>query len=525
MALRVARHVGVSFVPGRDLVHVWVDDDARDAALERWKRRIVAVGLGSELTAGAERGHYFAPAYSLLGATHVSDALTLPDTPEGEAEAATLLVPIAMDRRTIDKSYALYREVAGERGWVAVPALLGRYASTLIGMGRHSRWLSLNVGDDASAPIVFAGTHKGYGREFLRSHGLPVAPGGHAATPEAAVRRAHAIGWPVVLKGLSSGNSETVILGIDDDDGCRQGAAALIGPEGTPILVEAMVEGVEVRAHFAAGKLHSVYRAVPRYIEGDGKKSLLRLMNETMPEFLQTALSHPVLARRLLFQLWQFGVRKVEDLARLIVDEGAKVRVSAATFAGMEQLDASAVHAEDRARIESILERYGSPSCGVDLMLKEFGRPLAEGGIVIELNCPCGFGYVSNPREVATLELDALTARATGFLAAGGRVPVWIVTREDFAASERRTAVLAAAAREGRVVGFHRADPQCGWLAVLTDAKDLLVVEMDEESVAAMGMPEHLEPRLIARDVEALGRSHPRLVATALQAGGTATVL
>src|SRR6185295_18051540 len=133
--------------------------------------------------------------YVFLGATHVTDVLTLPDTPEGDAEAAALLLPIAMDRRTIEQSYAHYRGVAQERGWVAVPALLGRYASTLLGVGRHSRWMSLNVGEHTGAPIVFAGTHKGYGREFLKSHGLPVAPGGHAATPEAALRRAHAVGW------------------------------------------------------------------------------------------------------------------------------------------------------------------------------------------------------------------------------------------------------------------------------------------------------------------------------------------
>jgi hypothetical protein len=527
MALRIARHLGVSFVPGLDLVHLWLDpaDPAASSILERWERRIVQLRLGQTLAAGSEPGHHFAPAYVFLGASHVTDALTLPDTAEGEAEAQALLLPLAMDRGTIDKSYALYRELARERGWVATPAMLGRYASTLIGVGRHARWISLNLGEHTSAPIAFAGTHKGYGREFLKSHGFPVAAGGHAATPEAAVRRARAAGFPVVLKGLMSGNSEAVILGVEDEDGCREGAAALMGPEGAPILVEAMVQGVEVRAHFAAGKLHSVYRAVPRYIEGDGKTSLLRLMKQTMPDFLRMSFSHPVLSRRLVFQLWRFGVRKIEDLARLIVDAGEKVRVSAATFAGMEQLERTAIHPDDRARIESVLERYGAPSCGVDLILAGLGRPLADGGIVIELNCPCGFGYVSNPREVATLELDALVTRASGFVAAEGRVPVWLVTKNDFANGERRSAIVEAAGRDGRAVGVHRADPERGWLPILGDPKDQLVVEIDETCAIAMGMPANLRPQVVAEAPESIANSHPRLWATALEAAGSALIL
>src|SRR5439155_7428300 len=139
--------------------------------------------------------------------------------------------------------------------------------------GRHTKIFTMNTHENVLAPMAFAGTNKAYCRDFLQAHGFPVAPGHLVTDPEMAVDKARLLGFPVVLKRFVVGNSDGVIAAIATKEDCRDGARRLLQKDYCLVL-EKMIEGVEIRLHFVAGRLHKAYRCEPLHVRGNGKDSL-----------------------------------------------------------------------------------------------------------------------------------------------------------------------------------------------------------------------------------------------------------
>ncbi len=98
-------------------------------------------------------------------------------------------------------------------------------------------------------------------KEVLRQFGVPVVAESVAATPEEAVAKAQAIGFPVVLKGLGTKLTHKterglVRLNLKDDGEVRQAAAAVAASAGADLegyLIQPMLSG---RREFVAGLFH-----------------------------------------------------------------------------------------------------------------------------------------------------------------------------------------------------------------------------------------------------------------------------
>lgn len=434
----VVRHTGVSFVPGSDVVHFWIRGADADLLRRRWTELLTARGLTGELTlrdAGDGALHGYAETFLFL-ALFLLRGVIEPRREPGDVLDAELIAKLeqsALDAYGYSTSYRWHYRIAAFRRWVAIPVPLGGRPSLFIGSGRYSRLLIMNVDQSASAPLAWMSIDKAYGRDIFVSHGFPVAPGAVAATASEVAARARELGFPVALKKSdASADSDGVILGLETESACIDAAGKLLAA-GQKLIVERMVQGVELRLHFIHGRLFRILRSEPLCVTGDGVATLADLLSRDHPNYFSTVSRTEHYRRRLALQFFRLGVREFSDLSRMVPRKGEIVRVSSATGARMTRLGPDALHPADRRALEDFLARYGSPGAGVDLILPSLGARLDSGGAILEMNIPCGFGYLGDdaPRA-ADLELLETARRSPGFVAAGGRVPLELAVPDEF---------------------------------------------------------------------------------------------
>lgn len=520
----LARHAGVSFNGGPGLVHLRAANVDSRVLLTAWETVVVATGLGLPLrvTTRGDTVEGRAPAYPFLPLPLLTAALcaACEDRPLPSHLVDELAIT-ATDARMYEASYGMHARAARRRGWVAQPLRLGFYFSLLVGAGRHARLLLMNLPPHVSATLALAGSNKAATRDLLMAHGLPVAPGSLASSPEAALRVARGLGGPVVLKRLVGGNSDGVVVGLEEARHITS-ATKLLLAGGHAVLVEAVVEGMELRLHFLAGRLHRAFHAEPFTVTGDGQQSLAALIGAQYPRYLRTMSASGNHRRRLVLCLWNHGVRTLADLDRVIPEDGRVVRISAASGAGMDRVKATDVmRAKDVARIERFLAHHGSPSCGVDLIVRASPAKDDEGFAILEVNVPCGFAYLDDPSRAVAADLDATIAGDPTFRRDKGRVPTWLVMEADARRLVKRAE--AALRRRHGTVAVGRLDPATSnWIGLLNqpDADAMLIV-VSETAILAHGIPANLAPVLLCEgDRRAFEREFPATCRTVVRAKG-----
>jgi hypothetical protein len=504
-------------------MHAWLEaaPEELEAVVARWNHFIVEGELGEPLRLEpAQEGltHVHANVFPFLPPPLLSRVLVL-DTGD-DAGLKRRLLPLSHDSYVYNVCYGLYRRIADYRGWVAQPVLLGRFQSLYLGIGSHCRLISLNMDQGVSGIMTLAGTNKAFGRDLLEGLGLPVAPGHLVLSREELVERAEELGYPVALKAVHGGNSESVVLGLRTRADLVAAAEQFFRSE--LLLVERMLEGVELRLHFIGGKLFRVFRCQPRMLTGDGVSTIDALLQRQHPD-VHRRVSRVEFQARLVQQLWCHGVRSMSDLTRVIPEAGTRLRISTAMSEAVEMAPLQAVHPSDREALELLLERFGGASAGIDVILREEGAPLGEGGAILEINSPCGFIYLRGEQPAAAdHELLGFVEKIPGFLEDEGRVPVWLAMSEDAERGALARAELEKAFLQNWPRGRVGALTSAGWLPLLTDPRaEAFLVWLTEDGVREHGMPSHLQPMLFfAGDERAFSRQYPITSATALNAQG-----
>lgn len=523
--VRIAVHRGVSFTSGTDLAHAWLEGTPGEleGVIARWAHLIESHGLGEPLRIGSSTGgltHVHASVFPLLSPELLSRVLAPPD-PDGEGRLRRTLIRLDHDSYTYRVGCGLYRRLADHRGWITQPVALGRFQSLYLGIGRHCQLVTMNQDQGVSGILTLAGTNKAFGRDLLTSVGIPVAPGRLVRGREELLEGAEALGYPVALKDVHGGSSESVVLGLRNPADLGAAAARYFG-EGF-LLVERMLEGVELRLHFIGAELFRVFRCRPRFITGDGVSTVEGLLEREHPELYRRLRRAEGAQHRLVQQLWGHGIRTVEDLARWVPATGSLLRVSTATNEEMESVPLEAVHTEDRGALERLLARFGGASAGVDLILREEGAPLREGGAVLEINAPCGTGYLRGDQPAAAdRELVGFAQKDPDFIPSGGRVPVWLALASEDGMEAGASRALEDAFFQRWPEGQVGVLSPGGWLPILTDPRaEAFLVWITEDGVHEHGMPGHLQPSLyFSGDERDFRLRYPLASATAAHAGG-----
>lgn len=146
------------------------------------------------------------------------------------------------------------------------------------GWGRRARWLRSSLTDATPSMGVQIARDKALTNRLLDAAGLPVPPQIEVSSPEAALRAADKIGYPVVVKPADLDGGVGAKAGLTTSAQVSQAYEAARQHSGR-VLVERHIVGNEYRLTVLHGKLMWAHQRVPAEVAGDGVLTLQSLVN------------------------------------------------------------------------------------------------------------------------------------------------------------------------------------------------------------------------------------------------------
>jgi cyanophycin synthetase len=220
---------------------------------------------------------------------------------------------------------------------------------------------------------------------LLRSAGLPVPAGSVVANAEEAWSKAEELGLPVVVKPKDSCQSRGVFLGL------RSRTEVLVAfeqarAEGSAVLVEKFVPGVEHRLLVVGNRVAAACRGDPAQVVGDGVhaiRNLIEVQINSDPrrgEHAAAPLDPLTVDSSMLLLLQQQGYTPES-----VPMTGAEVLVRRNGNLAVDVTER--VHPAVAASVLKAVHLVGLDVAGVDVVAEDIGRPLEEqGGCILEVN-------------------------------------------------------------------------------------------------------------------------------------------
>ena len=296
-----------------------------------------------------------------------------------------------------------------------------------LGYGAAMRRIWTAETDQTSAIAETISRDKDLTKSLISSCGVPVPEGREVDGIEDACDAAEDIGFPVCVKPTDGNHGRGVFIDLMSKDEVAK-AYPISADEGSGVLVERSIQGIEHRLLVVGGKLVAANRSDLITVVGDGRSTVLELIASQIN-------TDP---RRGTTELHPLSIIKIDTAASMEL-ERQKLTPESVPAEGREVLiQRNANHAfdctdevhPDNAAIASLAARIvGLDIAGIDLVCKDVSKPLLEqGGAVVEVNAgPSLLMHIKpgigKPRPVGQAIVDNLFAANET-----GRVPLVGVT-------------------------------------------------------------------------------------------------
>ena len=281
--------------------------------------------------------------------------------------------------------------------------------------------------DQTSAIAETISRDKDLTKELISSVGVPVPEGREVESAEDAWVAAEDIGLPVCVKPTDGNHGRGVFIDLTTKEEVAK-AYAIAVDEGSGVLVERSIPGIEHRLLVVGGKLVAANRSDLITITGDGKSTVQQLI-ETQVN------SDP---RRGTTELHPLSLIRIDTAARIELERQGLNADSVPTEGREVLIQRNANHAFDctdevhpaTAQVAALAARVvGLDIAGVDLVCQDISQPLAaQGGAIVEVNAgPSLLMHIKpgigQPRPVGQAIVNNLFAENQS-----GRVPLVGVT-------------------------------------------------------------------------------------------------
>jgi len=301
------------------------------------------------------------------------------------------------------------------------------------GHGKYQRRIQATITSETKHIAVEISCDKEDTHNLMNDLGLPVPQQRIIYTADQAVRAAHVIGMPVVVKPLNANHGRGVSINLMEDDEVRAAfTEAEVHSKSAAILVESFVTGFDHRMLVVDNKLVAVAKRVPGHVIGDG--------SHTIAELVDLVNLDP---RR--------GIGHQKVLTMLEIDNQAKRLIAAAGYSvdtilpegevfylrstanlstGGTAIDLTdVVHPDNRDMAERAIMAVGLDVGGVDFLIDDITKSYKDiGGAIVEVNAAPGFRMhvapsEGQPRDVAGKVIDMLFP-----LGQQSRIPIAAIT-------------------------------------------------------------------------------------------------
>lgn len=300
---------------------------------------------------------------------------------------------------------------------------LNQYSLVQFGHGKFQKRIQATITSETRHIAVEIACDKEDTHRLLNDLGLPVPQQEMVYSERQAVRMAHRIGFPVVVKPLNANHGRGVSINLSTDE---QVASAFEHAQdvGTSraVLVESFITGFDHRMLVVNGKLVAVAKRVPGHVKGDGTHTIEQLV-DIVNEDPRRGIGHEKVLTRL-----EFDRQAMEHLEKkgytkeTVLDDGEilYLRSTANLSTGGTAIDLTdVVHPDNRAMAVRAIKAVGLDVGGVDFLTDDISQSYKDiGGAIVEVNAAPGFRMhvapsEGKPRDVAGAVMDMLFPQGT----------------------------------------------------------------------------------------------------------------
>ncbi|GAA4413414.1 cyanophycin synthetase [Quisquiliibacterium transsilvanicum] len=342
-----------------------------------------------------------------------------------DLDAAVSELRDLVDRRWLGPSTACIVEAAEARKIPFVRLNDGNLVQ--LGYGARQRRIWTAETDSTSAIAEGISRDKDLTKQLLSSCGIPVPEGRLVKDAADAWEAACEIGLPVVIKPYDGNHGRGVFTNLSTREAV-EAAWTVARDEGSGVIVERFVPGLEHRLLVVGGKVVAAARGEAAWITGDGRS--------TIRELIESQLNTD--PRRGSSEDFPLNPVRLDSAARLelsqqgfdpesVPADGLPVLIQRNGNVAFDVTDL--VHPKVAARVALAARVVGLDIAGVDVVAEDISRPLEEQrGAIVEVNAGPGLlmhlkPAEGSPRPVGQAIVDNLFPE--GDL---GRIPVVGIT-------------------------------------------------------------------------------------------------
>ncbi len=351
------------------------------------------------------------------------------DTPFNVARRIRSLQEIA-DEYRLGPSTEAIAEAARARG-IPVERLTPTDNLLQLGWGIYQRRIQAAETSLTSSIAEGICQDKSLTNQVLETVGLPVPEGYIVSSAREAWAAAQRCGLPVVVKPANGHQGEGVSTNLSTRASVLA-AFAQARKHASKVLVERHIEGFDFRLLIVNGKMVAASRRDPPHIVGNGRQTVLKLV-ETVNRDPRRGEGHgSPLTRIPLDGVTKLVLSKQNMTWLSIPSDGQliKLRDNCNLSTGGTAVDVTDdVHPDNSRLAELAAQVVGLDIAGVDIICKDIRRPLKEqGGAIIEVNASPGlrmhlYPAEGRPRPVGEAVIDSLYPAGSP-----SRVPLIAVT-------------------------------------------------------------------------------------------------
>lgn len=313
-------------------------------------------------------------------------------------------------------------------------------------------------------------------------------------------KAAKVVGWPCVVKPVSSGGGKGVTAGIKTLSDLETAFAFAKKYTNDAVMVEAFVPGDDYRLMVLRGRFFMAIRREPSSVIGDGKSTIAQLLvavnrfrsaNKMKSHYLRPIAADDILKQHLARQ--GISVSTVLEFGRRI-----SLRSNANLSTGGICTDVTnSTHPHVKQMAEAVAQTIGLATAGIDYITADIRNSWEEGGALIEVNATPGAD------AMIAAGLDPIVVASAILGAAPARIPIQLVVvpQSDLAYARSYLQNLSLVGGFGWACNGHavidgmplRITPFGTWIAVETLLRHKSVrhacVVCSAEEIVRHGMP------------------------------------
>ncbi len=308
-----------------------------------------------------------------------------------------------------------------------------------LGYGIRQRRIWTAETDRTGAIAESISRDKDLTKQLLQSCGVPVPEGRLVTSADDAWDAAQDIGLPVAVKPCDGNHGR----GVSTDLSTRESVEAayrIAEQEGSEVIVERFIPGLEHRLLVVGGRLVAAARGEEAWVTGDGQSTVAQLIDKQINTDPRRGSTEDYPLNVILLDedpAVRLELQRQGLAAEAVPPAGKRVLIQRNGNVAFDVTDQ--VHPSTADTVSLAARVVGLDIAGVDLVAEDISRPLAEqGGAVVEVNA--GPGLLMHLRPAAGTPRPVGRAIVEHLFPEGdmGRIPVVGVTGSQGTAAVAR---------------------------------------------------------------------------------------